>query len=101
MLIRACARLPPTIEERIFDTRANALADSVMYRDSLATAAKSRGWTVHWYDRERVFDEARKALGADDPDAFLRTMGQMVGPPWQAKQKLAAAAALATQGVCA
>ena len=97
--IRACARLPPTIEERISDTRANALADSVMYREALATAAQSRGWTVHWYDRERVFDEARKALSTDDLDAFLRTMGQTVGPPWQAKQKLAAAAALATQGV--
>jgi hypothetical protein len=93
--IRACASLPPTIEERITDTRANTLADSVMYREALATAAKTRGWSVHWYDRDGVFDEARAALGSADLDAFLHAMGRTVGPPWQAKHKLAAAAALA------
>ena len=43
-------------------------------------------------------DPARKRsllLGCDDIDAFLRTLGKSIGPPWQAKQKLAAAAALA------
>jgi hypothetical protein len=99
--IRACAELPSTIEERISDTRANALADSVMYREALATEAKLRGWTVHCYDPERVFYEAKTAISTVDLDTFLRVMGQTVGPPWQAKQKLAAAAALATQGVCA
>ncbi len=95
MSIRACARLPPTIEERISDTRANTLADSVMYREALATAAQSRGWVVHWYDREQAMIEAKKALGSHDLGAFLQTMGRTVGPPWQAKHKLAAAAALA------
>jgi hypothetical protein len=93
--IRACARLPPTIHERITDTRANTHADSVMYRQALAMAAKARGWSVHWYDRERVFDVAQAALGSEDLDTFLRTMGQRIGRPWQAKHKLAAAAALA------
>ena len=53
--IRACPKLPPTIEERIADNRAQTVADSVMYREALATAAEARGWSVHWYDRERVF----------------------------------------------
>jgi hypothetical protein len=92
--IRRCARLPPTIEERISDTRANALADSVMYREALAKAAKARGWAVNWYDRERVFDQAKTALGIDDLDTCLHAMGRAVGPPWQAKHKLAAAAGL-------
>ena len=93
--IRVCPQLPPTTEERITDTRAANVADSVMYREALANAAEARGWSVHWYDRERVFREAAAALGAKDIDAVLRAMGQSIGPPWQAKHKLAAAAALA------
>jgi hypothetical protein len=93
--IRACPTLPPTTEERIADNRAQTFADSVMYRQALATAAEARGWSVHWYDRERVFRDAAAALGHEDIDAFLFTMGRSIGPPWQARHKLAAAAALA------
>jgi hypothetical protein len=83
--IRVCPALPPTTEERIRDTRASSVADSVMYREALAAASVARGWSVYWYDRERVFRD----------EAFLTAMGKSVGPPWQAKHKLAAAAALA------
>jgi hypothetical protein len=93
--IRICPRLPSTTEERITDNRAANVADSVMYREALANAAEVRGWSVHWYDRERVFQDAAAALGGTDVDAFLRAMGRSIGPPWQAKHKLAAAAALA------
>jgi hypothetical protein len=93
--IRVCPKLPPTIEERITDTRAANVADSVMYRQALANAAEARGWSVHWYDRERVFRDAAAALGGKDVDAFLQAMGRSIGPPWQVKHKLAAAAALA------
>ncbi|WP_437337434.1 hypothetical protein [Sorangium sp. So ce394] len=95
--IRVCPALPPTTEERIADNRAQTVADSVMYREALAAAAEARGWSVHWYDRERVFREAAAALGLEDADAFLHAMGRSIGPPWQAKHKLAAAAALAAQ----
>jgi hypothetical protein len=93
--IRLCPKLPPTIEERIADNRAQTVADSVMYREALATAAQAQGWSVYWYDRERVFHDAAAALGGKDVDAFLGAMGRSVGPPWQARHKLAAAAALA------
>jgi hypothetical protein len=93
--IRVCPQLPPTTEERIADTRAANVADSVMYREALATAAEARGWSVHWYDRERVFRDAAAALSGKEVDAFLHAMGRSIGPPWQAKHKLAAAAALA------
>ena len=93
--IRVCPRLPPTTEERIADNRAQTYADSVMYRQAVAAAAEARGWSVHWYDRERVFLDAAAALNRDDIDAFLYAMGRSIGPPWQAKHKLAAAAALA------
>lgn len=93
--IRVCAELPPTTEQRIADTRAANMADSIMYRQALASAAEARGWAVHWYDRERVFRDAAAALEVDDIEAFLNAMGRPLGPPWQAKHKLAAAAALA------
>ena len=93
--IRVCPALPPTTEERIADNRAQAVADSVMYREALVAAAEARGWSVHWYDREGVFPDAAAALGREDVDAALSAMGRAVGPPWQARHKLAAAAALA------
>jgi hypothetical protein len=93
--IRMCPTLPSTIEERIADNRAQVIADSVMYREALAGAARARGWSVYWYDRERVFLDAATGLGCDDVNAFLNAMGRSIGPPWQAKHKLAAAAALA------
>lgn len=96
--LRACPALPPTTEERIADNRAQTVADSVMYREALAGAAAARGWSVHWYDRAQVFQDAAAALGRDDVDAVLLAMGRAAGPPWQAKHKLAAAAALALGG---
>ena len=113
--IRACSPLPPTTEERIADHRAQTVADSVMYREALATAAEARGWSVHWYDRERVFRDAaaalirrpeglrlpvsrkglRRPVGRGDVDAVLSAMGRSIGPPWHTKHKLAAAAAVA------
>jgi hypothetical protein len=93
--IRRCPELPPTTEKRITDNRAQTVADSVMYREAIATAAEERGWSVHWYDRDRVFRNAATALGGEDIDAFLYAMGRSIGPPWQARHKLAAAAALA------
>ena len=92
--IRACPVLPATTEARIIDTRAANVADAVMYRLALASAAEARGWSVHWYDRERVFLHAAAALGGSDVDAVLRAMGRAIGPPWQARHRLAAAAAL-------
>ena len=93
--LRACPELPATIEQRIADNRAQAVADSVMYRQALANAARERGWAIHWYESETVFRDAARALGVVDVAASLRAMGKAVGPPWQAKHKLAAAAAIA------
>jgi hypothetical protein len=94
--IRVCPALPPTTEGRIRDTRAASVADSIMYREALAAASAARGWSVYWYDRERVFRDASAALDGKSVDAFLTALGKSIGPPWQAKHKLAAAAALAS-----
>jgi hypothetical protein len=96
--IRVCPELPPTVEERITDNRAQTYADSVMYRQALATAAEARGWSVRWYDKDRVMHDAARALGDDDVSALLAALGKAAGPPWQARHKLAAAAAIAAIG---
>ena len=97
--IRSCPDLPPTIEERIADHRAQTYADSVMYRQALAAAAEARGWSVHWYDRDHVFHDAAAALTRGDIKSLLDAMGRSIGPPWQARHKLAAAAALAASAL--
>ena len=93
--IRICPELPPTTEECIADNRAQTYADSVMYRKALAAAAEARGWSVFWYDRDRVLEEAAAFLDCEDINDALISMGRSAGPPWQAKHKLAAAAAIA------
>ena len=92
--LRACPELPATIEARIRDNRAQTIADTVMYRQALADAAIERGWSVCWYDKARVFEQAAAVSGVDI-DAKLRALGKAAGTPWQAKHKLAAAAAIA------
>ncbi len=99
--IRECPSLPPTIEARIADNRAQVVADSVMYRQALAGAAAARAWRVHWYGRDRVAGDAAAALGGSDIATVLNAMGRSLGPPWQAKHKLAATAALAAAAVFA
>lgn len=93
--IRECPPLPATTEAIIADARAATMADSILYRRALANAAEARGWTVVWYDRDLVFDLAAGALGVKSVDAHLQAIGKKAGPPWQARHKLAAAAALA------
>ncbi len=88
--IRACAAIPASIEARIRDHRAQAMADSVMYREAVAAAATARGWAVSWYD---------PAVGHDASlDPALAAMARAAGPPWQAAHRQAAAAALACRG---
>jgi hypothetical protein len=65
------------------------------YRNSPWARTISLADAVALVDRERVFCDAAAALGREDVNAFLHAMGLPIGPPWQAKHKLAAAAAIA------
>jgi hypothetical protein len=94
--LRNCPQLPAAIAERIKDYRAQNVADWVMYRKALASAAEARGWAVHWYDAKRVLDAARQALGVEDVDAHFLHVRRAVGPPWNKDHKLAMAAAIVT-----
>jgi hypothetical protein len=86
----------PAIAERIKDYRAQNVADWVMYRKALASAAEARGWPVHWYDAKSVLGAAREALRVENLDAHFLQVRRAIGPPWDKDYKLAMAAAKVT-----
>ena len=92
--LRNCPQLPPTIAERIKDYRAQNVADWVMYRNALASAAEARGWPVYWYDARKVLEAASKELRVENLDAHFLHLRRTVGPPWDKDHKLAMAAAI-------
>ena len=94
--LRKCPQLPPTIAGRIKDYRAQNVADWVMYRNALASAAEARGWPVHWYDAKSVLSAASQALRVENLDAHFLQVRRAVGPPWDKDHKLAIAAAIVT-----
>ncbi|HWY70034.1 MAG TPA: hypothetical protein VNX88_15290 [Terriglobales bacterium] len=96
LALRKCPQLPPTIAERIKDYRAQNVADWVMYRKALASAAEARGWPVRWYDAKSVLGAASHALRVENLDAHFLQVRRAVGPPWDKDHKLAMAAAIVT-----
>jgi hypothetical protein len=94
--LRNCPPLPPTIAERIKDYRAQNVADWVMYRRALASAAEARGWPVHWYDAKQVLNAASRALRVENFGAHCLRLRRAIGPPWNMDHKLAMAAAIVT-----
>jgi hypothetical protein len=99
--LRECPQLPPTIAERIKDYRAQNVADWVMYRKALASAAEARGWAVHWYDAKTVSGAASGALRVKSFDSHFIQMRKTVGPPWNNDHKLAMAAAIVAASAAA
>jgi hypothetical protein len=94
--LRNCPQLPPAIAERIKDYRAQNVADWVMYRKALASAAEARGWPVHWYDAKKVLGAASQALRVENLDAHFLHIRRAVGPPWDKDHELAMPAAIVT-----
>jgi len=92
--LRNCPQLPPAVAERIKDYRARNVADWVMYRKALASAAEARSWPVHWYDAKKVLGAASQALRVENLDAHFLNVRRAVGPPWDKDYKLAMAAAI-------
>ncbi len=96
--LRSLPQLPPTIPERLKDYRARNVADWVMYRQALASAAEARGYPVHWYDAKKVLDEASEVLRGRNFDAYFLNV-RRAGPPWNKDHKLAMAAAIVTGSI--
>ena len=92
--LRNCPQLPPSIAERIKNYRAQNVADWVMYRKALASAAEARGWPVHWYHAKTVLGAASRALRVESLDAHFLQVRRAVGPPWDRDHKLAMGAAI-------
>ena len=70
-----------------------ARADAVMYRHVLADLARTRGWTVHFYDAKTVEALATEMLGAR-ADAVLQGPRATLGPPWGKDHRTALAATI-------
>ena len=68
-------------------------ADSVMYRQVLAEAARSRGWDVHLYEAKDVDARIARVLG-DRAHDVLHGPRARLGPPWTKDHRLALAAAI-------
>jgi hypothetical protein len=68
-------------------------ADSVMYRQVLAEAARERGWVVHLYEARDVEAEATRLLGKQ-ADTVLRGPRATLGPPWSKDHRMALAATI-------
>ncbi|MFZ0421133.1 MAG: hypothetical protein WAM04_23740 [Candidatus Sulfotelmatobacter sp.] len=94
--LRECPQIPPTIAKRIKNYRAQNVADWVMYRNALASAAEARGWLVHWYDAKNVLGAASQALRVENFDTHFLQVRRTIGPPWNKDHKLAMAAAIVT-----
>lgn len=94
--LRNCSQLPPTIAERIKNYRARNVADWVMYRKALASAAEAHGWPVYWYDVKSALSSASQALGVVSFDDHFLRMRRVIGLPWNRDHKVAMAAAIVT-----
>jgi hypothetical protein len=68
-------------------------ADSVMYRQVLAEAARERGWVVHLYEAKDVEAEAIRILGKQ-ADTVLLGPRATLGPPWSKDHRMALAATI-------
>lgn len=66
-------------------------ADSVMYLQILADAARDRGWAVHHYDATSVEATASQLLGDRAADV-LHGPRATLGPPWNKDHRVALAA---------
>ncbi|MFI5952303.1 hypothetical protein [Cryptosporangium sp. NPDC051539] len=72
-----------------------ARADSVMYRQVLADAARERGWQVHLFEARDVESRAVGLVGDAD---FLSRPRERLGPPWGKDHRLALAATVLAGG---
>ena len=96
MAIRAVPETPDDLGVVLESQAASIAADAALYLRGLAGAAAELGVEVRPYVRRDVEASAARALGMEPAEvpAFLRSLGEGLGPPWRKEHRIAAAAAI-------
>ena len=96
MAIRAVPKTPDDLRVVLENQNASIAADSALYLRGLAGAAAELGVEVRPYMRRDLEASVARALGIESAEvpAFLKSLGEGLGPPWSKEQRIAAAAAI-------
>jgi hypothetical protein len=100
MAIRAVPETPDDLGVVLENQAASIAADAALYLRGLAGAAAELGVELFTYRRADVEASAARALGAEPAEvpAFLKSLGEGLGPPWRKEHRIAAAAAIGALG---
>jgi hypothetical protein len=100
MAIRAVPETPDDLGVLLENQAASIAADSALYLRGLAAAAAEVGVEVRPYLRSDLEAGAARALGIEPAavPAFLKSLGEGLGPPWRKEYRIAAAAAIGALG---
>ena len=96
MAIRAVPKTPDDLGFVLENQAASIAADAALYLRGLAGAAAELGVEVRPYMRGDLEASAARALGMEPAEvpAFLKALGEGLGPPWRKEHRIAAAAAI-------
>ena len=96
MAIRAAPETPDDLRAVLENQTTSIEADAALYLRGLAAAAAELGVEVRPYLRRDLEASVARALGIESAEvpAFLKSLGQGLGPPWSKEQRLAATAAI-------
>ena len=96
MAIRAAPETPDDLGAVLENQTTSIAADGALYLRGLAAAAAKLGVEVRPYLRRDLEASVARALGIGSAEvpAFLKSLGEGLGPPWSKEQRIAAAAAI-------
>jgi hypothetical protein len=96
MAIRAAPETPDDLGAVLENQTTSIAADAALYLRGLAAAAAALGVEVRPYLRRDLEASVSRALGIESAEvpAFLKSLGEGLGPPWSKEQRIAAAAAI-------
>jgi len=96
MALRAVPETPDDLGAVLENQAASIAADAALYLRGLAGAAATLGVEVRLYRRRDLEASAAKVLGMTPADvpAFLKSLGEGLGPPWSREYRIAATAAI-------
>ena len=93
--------LPSSLDEVLNSRPLTLAADGMLYRESLARAARELGMEVRRYSRkadQAVLAAEAMGIDLDEVTSLIDRFGRQAGTPWRKDHKRAAAAALSVLG---